>query len=473
MEAVLHRESPYPSTVGASVATALISVLAGERVHQDEVSLAAYSRDATPQFMGRPDLVVFPESTEEVAAVVRIAAAAGVPIVARGAGSSLCAGTVPVGGGIVMALSRMSRILEVSGSEMLAVVQPSVPTVALDRAAAEEGLMYPPDPGSRGVSTIGGNIATCAGGLRGLKYGVTRNYVLGLEVVLGTGEVVRTGGRMVKDVAGYDLTRLFTGSEGTLGIITEATVALRPRPTASRYGVAYFDQLSDASQAVDRIVSAGVLPATLEFLDQACISAVENYAHLGLDRTAGALLLFGDDGDQHTADTNTEIMASICTEAAGVIDVTMARDVAEAEELLEARRCSLPSLARLGSLCILEDIGVPRPRLAKAAERIAGISSRRGVLIGTFGHAGDGNLHPTVVVDKDDPAAVAAAHAALDDIFTLALDLGGTITGEHGVGLAKLGYLERQIGTTQMDLLRRVKSVFDPHGILNPGKLGS
>jgi glycolate oxidase len=451
----------------------LRAILGADRVDDSVVAQEAYSRDATPEFHQRPGVVVFPRSTEEVTEVVKYARQVGTPVVPRGAGSNLCASTVPPSGAIVLSLTRMNKIIEVSRGELLAVVQPGVTTATLDQRVAAEGLLFPPDPGSRTVSTIGGNIATCAGGLRGLKYGVTRNYVLGLEVVIGTGEVIRTGGRLVKDVAGYDLTRLLTGSEGTLGVITEAIVSLRARPLCSRYGVAYFKSLEAASQAVEAIILTGLLPATLEFLDRTCISSVEDFAQLGLNRSAGALLLFGDDGDEETAERHTEQMANICQGISGCLDVTLAKSVAESEALLEARRCSLPSLARLGTLCILEDICVARPQLANAVAGIAEIANRHNVLIGTFGHAGDGNLHPTVVVDQDDEYAVAAAHRALDEIFTLALDLGGTITGEHGVGLAKLKYLERQLGSEQLSLLRRVKRAFDPDGILNPGKLGS
>jgi len=451
----------------------LSELLGPNKVKSDAVTLETYSRDATPEFHGKPDAVVFAENTEDVVKIVEFANRTKTPLIARGAGSNLCAATVPVTGGIVLALSKMNKILEISKSEMLAVVQPAVNTLELDNEAAEVGLMYPPDPGSRNVSTIGGNISTCAGGLRGLKYGVTRNYVLGLEIVLGSGEVIRTGGRLVKDVAGYDLTRLFVGSEGTLGIITEAIVALRPRPAFSRYGVAYFDSLENSAKAVEQIVASGILPATLEFLDNVCINSVEDYANLGLNRDAGALLLFGDDGDEHTAETNTAKMAELCRDTKGNLSVVRAKDVVEADALLEARRCSLPSLARLKSLSILEDISVSRPKLPEAVARIEQIAKKYKITIGTFGHAGDGNLHPTIVVDKNNEQEVAAAHSALADIFNLAIELGGTITGEHGVGAAKLPYLAARLGDTQMEVLRRVKKTFDPNGILNPGKLGS
>ncbi|GAA3345653.1 glycolate oxidase subunit GlcD [Amorphoplanes nipponensis] len=441
-------------------------------VRTDAATRRAYARDATPLFDAEPDVVVQPGTTAEVAAVVRIAAAHGVPVVARGAGTNLCAATVATHGGIVLSATRMDRLLEVSEAEQLAVVQPGVTTTALATAAAAAGLLYPPDPGSRAVSTIGGNVATCAGGLRGLKYGVTRNYVLGTEAVLGTGEIIRTGGRLVKDVAGYDLTRLLVGSEGTLAVLTEITVALVPAPPTAGYGVAYFDSLADAGRAVAAVVGAGLVPATLEFLDATCIEAVESHAGLGLDRGAGALLLFGDDGAPAQVDAALATMVTACRDA-GARAVTTAPDVATAEDLLAARRCTLPALSRLGSLTVLEDVSVPRPRLAEAVARIGDIARGTGVRVGVFGHAGDGNLHPTAVADGQDPAQVAAVHRTFEQIFQLALDLGGTITGEHGVGAAKLAWLPRRLDPAQLALMRRLKAAFDPAGILNPGKLGS
>lgn len=448
-----------------------LSSMLGERALTQDGALLAYASDATPLFHARPEIVVQPVDTDEVREILRIAAAHRVPVTPRGAGTNLCAGTVPLHGGIVISMTRMNRLLELSGEEMLAVCQPGLTAGSLDRAAAELGLMYVPDPGSREVSTVGGNVACCAGGLRGLKYGVTRQYVLGLEFVLTTGEVIRSGGRLVKDVAGYDLTRLLVGSEGTLGVITEIIMGLLPRPAASRYGVAYFDDLEAASAAVTRIVGSGLLPATLEFLDATCIGAVDDYARLGLRRDAGALLLFGDDGDEQSAERSVQKMAALC--AATAIDVTLAETVTAADALLAARRCSLPALARLGNTTILEDVTVPRPRLAAMVARVHEIGHRHGVLIGTFGHAGDGNLHPTAIVDGADPQQVEAADDAFTEIFRTAVDLGGTITGEHGVGAAKLRHLAYRLGDEHVALLRRIKRTFDPPGILNPGKLGS
>ena len=457
----------------ADLATKLSNLVGSDVVRSDAVSLQAYSRDATPMFEGLPEVIVAPRNTAEVSKIVKFAHDTNTPIIARGAGSNLCAATVPLNGGIVMSMTKMNQVLEVSKSEMIAVVQPGVTNIDLDELVAKEGLRFIPDPGSRNVSTIGGNVATSAGGLRGLKYGTTRNYILWLEAVFGNGEIILTGGRLVKDVAGYDVTRLLVGSEGTLAIFTEITVALAPRPEASKYGVAYFDYLASAAGAVEKIISSVILPATLEFLDNTCVVAVEDFAHLGLDTNAGALLLFGDDGDAVSIEQSVNKMAEIAKLASGARGVTLAADIAAADALLYARRCSLPALARLSSMSILEDIAVPRKAMAEVVNRIQDIGKKYGLRIGTFGHAGDGNLHPTIVLDKDNKDEVRAAEAALAEIFALPREFGGSITGEHGVGSAKLPYLEDLIGSTNMQLQRSIKKVFDPAGILNPGRIGS
>ena len=450
----------------------LESIVGAEHVRTSAGDLEPYTRDATPSFRGIPDAVVWPRTAEEVSAILRMATARGVPVVPRGAGSNLSAATIAEHGGIVLVLTRMDRILEVSKDELLARVECGVTTTALSDAAAALGLLYAPDPGSRTVSTVGGNVAMCAGGLRGLKYGVTRNYVLGTTAVLPTGEIIKTGGRLWKDVAGYDLTRLLTGSEGTLGVLTELTVALLPMPASTNTGVAYFPTLADAGRAVSAVIGAGIVPATLEFLDAKCIGAVEQYAHLGLRDDAGALLLFGDDGAEDVVERNLTRIGEICT-ATAAMEVTLAESIARSQALLEARRCSLPALSRLGTMTILEDATVPRPRLAEMVDRIDEIAADHDVPVATFGHAGDGNLHPTIVVDQRDDAAIKRAHEAFGDIFTSAIAMDGTITGEHGVGAAKLPYLTDRLGADQMALLRRIKAAFDPAGILNPGKTGS
>ncbi|MGE3288633.1 MAG: FAD-binding oxidoreductase [Pseudonocardia sp.] len=450
----------------------LEAIVGAEHVRTAPGDVEPYSRDATPVFRGTPDAVVFPRTAEEVAAVLRLATRHHIPVTPRGAGSNLCAATLAEQGGVVLVLTRMDTILEISSDELLARVEAGVSTAALAEAAAAKGLLYAPDPGSRTVSTVGGNVATCAGGLRGLKYGVTRNYVLGATAVLPTGEVIRTGGRLWKDVAGYDLTRLLTGSEGTLGVLTELTVALLPMPATTGTGVAYFGGLADAGRAVSAIIGDGIVPATLEFLDAKCIGAVEQYAHLGLRGDAGALLLFGDDGPPDVVERNLARIGERCA-VTGALEVTLAESIARSEALLAARRCALPALSRLGTLTVLEDATVPRPRIAEMVDRIDEIAARHDVPMATFGHAGDGNLHPTSVVDQRDEAAIGRVHKAFGDIFAAAIELDGTITGEHGVGAAKRDFLEARLGSDQLALLRRIKTAFDPAGILNPGKLGS
>jgi glycolate oxidase len=450
----------------------LEEVAGAEHVRTDPGTLLTYATDATPLERGRPDAVVFPASTEEVSGVLRIADELRVPVIARGSGTNLSAGTVPHQGGVVLVLTRMNRILEVNTADLVAVCQPGVRTIELAQAAAAERLLFPPDPGSHTTATIGGNVAECSGGLRALKYGVTRDYVLGVEAVLASGEVIRSGGRLVKDVAGYDLRRLLCGSEGTLAVMTELTLRLLPAPDASGTGMAYFGDLGDAARAVSRVLASGVLPVTLEFLDQVCIDAVEGYSQIGLDRSAGAMFIFGQDGDPGSIERDMARMAEAC-EAEGATQVRIAGSEAEAADVLAARRAVLPALSRLEPLTILEDATVPRSRIAEMVARIQEIAEREGLMIGTFGHAGDGNLHPTVVLDAADTAAVERAHAAFDEIFAIAIEMGGSITGEHGVGLVKLRHLERQLGAGQLALLRRIKHAFDPNGILNPGKLGS
>jgi len=451
---------------------ALAAVVGPEHVRDDPGALLTFSTDATPLERGRPDVVAFPASTAEVAGVIKIANARKIPVIPRGSGTNLSAGTVPHRGGIVLVLTRMNRLKEISPGDLVAVCEPGVRTIELAQAAAAERLLFPPDPGSHTTATIGGNVAECSGGLRALKYGVTRDYVLGVEAVLGTGEVIRSGGRLVKDVAGYDLRRLLCGSEGTLAVMTELTLRLMPAPEETGTGMAYFRDLADAARAVSRVLADGVLPVTLEFLDRVCIDAVEGYANIGLDRDAGALLIFGQDGDRHSIDRDMRRMAEAC-EAEGATAVTIAATEAEAADVLQARRAVLPALSRLEPLTILEDATVPRSRIAEMVQRIEEIAGRHGLTIGTFGHAGDGNLHPTVVLDPADAAAVERAHEAFAEIFAAAIGMDGTITGEHGVGLVKLKHVERQLGAEHLALLRRIKAAFDPNGILNPGKLGS
>jgi len=450
----------------------LEEVVGEEHVRTDEGALVTFSTDATPLERGRPDAVAFPATAEEVAGVLRIANQEGIPVVPRGSGTNLSAGTVPHLGGIVLVLTRMNKVKEISDAELVAVCDPGVRTIELAQAAAAKGMLFPPDPGSQSTATVGGNVAECAGGLRALKYGVTRDYVLGVQAVLATGEIIRSGGRLVKDVAGYDLRRLLCGSEGTLAVMTELTLRLVPAPEASGYGMAYFRELAGAARAVSRVLASGVLPVTLEFLDQVCIGAVEDYAQIGLDTSAGALLIFGQDGNPAVIERDLQRMAD-ASRAEGATTVRIAESPEAANEVLHARRAALPALSRLEPLTLLEDATVPRSRIAEMVDFIQEVAERHQLKIGTFGHAGDGNLHPTAVLDSADEGAVLRARAAFDEIFARAIELDGTITGEHGIGISKLPFLERQLGTDHMALLRRIKAAFDPNGILNPGKLGS
>src|SRR5919197_1971726 len=412
---------------------AIERVVGADHVRDDPGVLLTFATDATPLERGRPDVVVFPASTQEVAGVLRVADERRVPVVPRGSGTNLSAGTVPHRGGIELVLTRMNRLKEISAADLVAVCEPGVRTIELAQAAAAEGLLFPPDPGSHTTATIGGNVAECSGGLRALKYGVTRDYVLGVEAVLPSGEVIRSGGRLVKDVAGYDLRRLLCGSEGTLAVMTELTLRLVPAPEETGTGMAYFPDLAAAARAVSRVLSSGVLPVTLEFLDRVCIDAVEGYARIGLDRSAGALLIFGQDGDRGSIDRDMRRMADPC-EAEAATAVRIAASAAEAADVLQARRAVLPALSRLEPLTILEDATVPRSRIAEMVERIQQIAQHHGLTIGTFGHAGDGNLPPTIVLDPADTAAMERAHAAVDEIFDEAIAMDGSITGEHGVG---------------------------------------
>ncbi len=447
----------------------LAAVLPPEALVTDADVLEAHRHDQAGWApAGTPRVLVRPGSTAEVQAVLRVAAALRVPVVARGAGSGLSGGANAVDGCIVLSLMRMNRVLELDRSGMYAVVQPGVLNARVKATAAEHGLWYAPDPASWEFSTIGGNVATNAGGLCCVKYGVTGDAVLGLEAVLADGSVVRTGGRTMKNVAGYDLTRLFVGSEGTLGIVTEVTLKLRPRPPPATTLVASFPTLVGAGAAVTEIM-AHTRPSLLELMDRATVRAVEAFRPMGLDVESAALLLARSDagGEQGVAECTR--MVAAC-EAAGATFVAHSSDEAEGELLIGARRLAYPALERSGST-LLDDVGVPLSRIAELFAAVEGISERRRVLIGTFGHAGDGNMHPTLVFDRNDPEEVARARAAFDDILRVVLDLGGTITGEHGVGVLKRPFLSAQLGPETVRLHRTIKDALDPLGILNPGKL--
>jgi glycolate oxidase len=411
---------------------------------------------------GRPAAVVFPRDAAGVRRTLRLANEAGTPVVPRGAGTSLTGASAAGAGTVVLDLSRMNRIVSVSPDDGTAVVEPGVITADLDRAAADLGLRYAPDPASHEISTIGGNIATNAGGLRCAKYGVTRDSVLGLEVVLADGRQLSTGTSTLKGVAGYDLTGLFVGSEGTLGVVVRATLRLRPAPLATATIAASFVDIGTAAAASVALSSARVQPALAELLDEATLDAIDAAQGTDLRSRGAALLIVQTDGAAAVAEA--ELVAEVLARTATGVRVST-----DGTALLAARRLALPSIERLGRP-LIEDIAVPRSRLADAVRGIAAIGARHRVPICTLAHAGDGNLHPIVVVDPAAAGIPAAAQQAADDIFALALELGGTITGEHGVGTLKRAWLGRELGSTSHDLQRQLKAVFDPKGILNPGK---
>lgn len=448
----------------------LIQVVGAENYDDTKAGRLVYSYDATPQFQSLPDAVIAPRNTKEVAEIAKICNEYRIPIVPRGSGTNLCAGTCPVEGGIVLLFNHMNRILEIDEENLTATVQPGVVTLDLAKAVEEKGLFYPPDPGSMKISTIGGNISENSGGLRGLKYGVTRDYVLGLEVVLANGDVVRTGGKLAKDVAGYDLTRLFVGSEGTLGIVTEATLKLIPMPETKQTMLALYQDLEAAARSVSKIIANKIIPATLEFLDQPTLEVVEDFARIGLPTNVKAVLLIEQDGPKEVVERDMKKMADICR-AEQAVSVQLAGSEEEAEALRTARRAALSALARLKPTTILEDATVPRSEIAKMVKAINEIAEKYQLKICTFGHAGDGNLHPTCPTDARNREEMERVERAFEEIFAKAIELGGTITGEHGVGVMKAPYLEWKLGPAGIAAMKAVKQALDPNNIMNPGKV--
>lgn len=449
---------------------ALSKIVGSENVRSSQAELLAYSYDATANFQAKPDVVVSPGSTEEVMEIVKLCSIEQQPIVPRGSGTNLAAGTVPTSGGVVILFNRMNRILELDMENLTITVQPGVITQDLCSYVEQNGLFYPPDPSSMKISTIGGNVNENSGGLRGLKYGVTKDYVKALTVVLPNGEVLKTGGKLAKDVAGYDLTALLVGSEGTLGVITEITLKLIPLPASKKTGIAYFNSLEDAAKTVSSIIANKIIPVTLEFMDKGTIGAVEDFMKIGLPRDAEAMLLFEQDGDEETVVRDTKRMIEIALEN-GATSTALAASNEEADVLKTGRRVALSALARKRPTTILEDATVPRSEIAKMVREIQEIAIRHNVLICTFGHAGDGNLHPTCLTDVRNPEEMLRVERALDEIFEAAIRLGGTITGEHGVGEMKAPYLEWKLGSSGIQLMRSIKDAVDPQNIMNPNKM--
>jgi len=444
--------------------------LAGIRLLTDEVDREAYRLDETAYLAaGLPGAVALPADTAEVATLMRLASRHRVPVVPRGAGTGLSGGAAGIDGALTIALTRMQSIIEIDRANLCVVTQPGVINADLKAAVAKEGLFYPPDPASYETCSIGGNLGTNAGGLCCVKYGQTRDWVLGLEVVLADGTVIRTGGRTVKDTAGYALTHLFVGSQGTLGIITEATLRLRPLPGPRATLIAFFGALGAAGDAVAAMTRAGIVPVTLELLDHETILAVDDAHSLGLDRDAAAMLLVESDAPGAAAAGELD-EAEAAILASGATSVVRAQDAQEADWLRQARRLALRALERQGTVR-MEDVGVPRARVPDLLAAIERIAAAHGVRCATFGHAGDGNLHPNLVFDRDDPEAARLTHLVRDEIFRAALDLGGTVTAEHGIGAARREWLPIQLGEGTVGAMRAIKDALDPLGILNPGRV--
>ena len=437
--------------------------------HEDRL---CYSYDGTPIFQQLPEAVVFPESEEQISQIIKLANQEKFNIVPRGAGTGLSGGSIPVENSVVIVLTRWNKILEIDTKNLTATVQPGVITAMLQKEVEKIGLFYPPDPGSMNVSTIGGNVANNAGGLRGLKYGVTKNYVLGTELILPSGELLKTGGKNMKDVAGYNLRDFIIGSEGTLGIITKVLLKLVPLPTNSVTLLAYFDKLVDSASSVSDIVAAHITPSMMEFLDNTTINCVEDYTKIGLPRNSEAVLLIEVDGRGSIVQEDAETIKNILKKNRASF-VRVADSAQEALKLKTARRSAFSALARKRPTTILEDATVPRSELPIMIEKVAEAARKFDLTFGDFGHAGDGNLHPTCLTDERDNQEINRAHRAFEFIFNEAIKLGGTITGEHGTGLSKKQFLELVAGAPGVDMMMKIKSVIDENNIMNPGKIFS
>ncbi len=453
-----------------SVLAKLKQIVGPENLLDSPESRIAYSYDATAMAPQLPLAAVRPATADQISRILVLANEEKFPIVPRGSGTGLSGGAIPLENSIVLLTNHWNRILEIDQENLTATVEPGVITADLHQAVEQLGFIYPPDPGSSSICTLGGNVAENSGGLRGLKYGVTKNYVLGMEVVLPTGEILHTGGKSVKDVAGYNLKDVLTGSEGTLGIFTKLLLKIIPKPETYRTMLAFFSSMDDAAKTVSAIIAAKITPAMLEFLDNTTIRCVEDYAHLGLPVDTAAILLIEVDGRRQVVEEDAALIADICTKHHAV-NVTVAQSEQESTRLKAARRSAFTSLARVKPTTIMEDVAVPRADLARLVERIDRIGKKNGVMIGNFGHAGDGNLHPNYLTNERDKEEFARAEKTVFEVEEAAIEMGGTITGEHGVGLYKKRLLEKMVGSPSITMMRTLKKMMDPNNILNPGKV--
>lgn len=468
----IHFRSAGRKTTNASKAEVLQNlraIVGAENVAVDPNKVEPYAADAVKEKFP-PEAVVFPDSTEQMVEILKLANEYLFPVTARGGGVGYTGGAVPIDGGIVIGTDRMNRIVEINVDDLYAVCQPGIRTFELQQAVEAKGLMFAPDPASYKDSFIGGNIAENAGGMRTPKYGVTKHHVLGLEVVTATGEIIRTGGKTVKNVVGFDLTGLMCGSEGMLGIITEATLKLLPMPEATSTVRANFHSMESACKVLTKFTPLGLLPMAMEVIDKFCVEAVEQNFAFGLSKDANAILLVAVDGSHEEVERQAATVERVIGENGG-FDVVRARSKEEEDKLWDVRRAISPSLMKYGTLKINEDVVVPRSRVPELVAKIEEIGKRHDTFVANFGHAGDGNIHVNFVVDRDDKEAIARARKCVAETFQLSVDLGGTISGEHGIGYVKAPYLEYAIDRPTLEVMKAIKRVFDPNGILNPGKM--
>ncbi|WLR52033.1 FAD-linked oxidase C-terminal domain-containing protein [Bacillus tianshenii] len=447
----------------------LSEIIEPSRVLTEEADCWSYSFDAS---FGTwlPDAVVQVLSTEETVRVVKFANNEQIPIYPRGQGTCLSGGPLPVNGGIVLDVSQWRATIDIHADDMVAVVSPGVLTKQINDEAQKFGLMYPPDPSSSHVSTIAGNLAENSGGPRGLKYGVTKDYVIGLEVVTPQGEVIQTGGRTIKNVTGYDLTKLIVGSEGTLGVITQATLKLIPKPVATKTALVVFDDLIDSGRAISKVLTSGILPAKMEIMDQLSTIAVEDYQPMGLPTDAEAILLIELDGHPLAIAEEMDKVEAICSEL-GARSIKVAASAEEAADLWKARKLVSPAIVKIKPTKVSEDATVPRSKIPDMFARLQEIRKKYDVHLVVFGHAGDGNLHPNIICDKRDREEMKRVELAVAEIFEAAVELGGTLSGEHGIGTMKAPFMEMELGGTALGLMKAIKQAWDPNNIMNPGKI--
>ena len=451
------------------VIRSLKGIVGKDNVYTENSDRITHSYDATQKSF-LPDVVVYVQSAEQVSGVVKIAGKNSIPLLPRGAGSGFTGGTLPVRGGIVLVLTRMNRILSIDPDNLIAVVEPGVVTAELQRAVEKLGLFYPPDPASKDFCTLGGNVAECAGGPRCVKYGVTKDYILGLQVVTASGDIIRTGGRTLKNVVGYDLTKLFVGSEGTLGIVTEIILKLLPKPEAKKTMLVQFETIDGAARAVVDIIRAKIIPTTLEFLDAATIGCIRDISPIPLPDECRALLIIEVDGDSDVIGKQAARILDIIRPH-GVLDTRIAETDEESEEIWEVRRKVSPSLRKVNPDKFNEDIVVPRSKVPDMISGLERLSEKYGVPIVNFGHAGDGNIHVNVMVDLAEDGMQEKVDRVMKEIFYAAVSLGGSISGEHGIGTSKMDYLGMEVDSLTIDYMRRIKRALDPDNILNPGKI--